>query len=52
MRRADTDAERQALAKRLAPLPGDPPAGRQPLGLMPKSTERAIEYEAKRRRDP
>lgn len=51
MRRADMDAERQALARRLAPLPDESPPGRRPFGVDREAVNLAIEYEAKRRRE-
>jgi hypothetical protein len=47
---ADSEAERTALARRLAPSPdpSDEPAGRQPWGVTRHAVERAVIYCRKR----
>jgi len=47
LRRADTAAERLALAQEIAPLPDAEPAVRRRIGLTRKSVERAVEYFAR-----
>jgi hypothetical protein len=46
---ADTDAQRAALARRIAPAPDDDPAGPFAWGVDRASVERAVIYDRRRR---